>query len=351
MDNAGGEKLGEWRPGMFRGKHVAIRGAGDKRTRRILNVETEAEARRAIQELNDELVLGGKTTVSVLLDLHQKHKGEKWTPHDTRNKKLIEKHFGTLDYAEISVDLCEDYVAMRTSDGMALNTIRLELSHMRTAIRHAKKKKRIKTLPEFYVPTSDVVRERWLDEPEFQRLIAGACEFHVKLYCIIALATAARPSHILKLHLERHIDMENRLFDFRGIVRAENKRAPRIPMNKTAYDAIRTALPLNKSGYLIEYRGKPIEAIKKAIYAAAERSGLQGVSPYVLRHTAGVWMAKKGVSIEKIAEYMGHTNIEITRKHYAHFQPEFMKDASEALEIVPDTMVQLVPARKNKERS
>ena len=62
-------------------------------------------------------------------------------------------------------------------------------------------------------------------------------------------------------------------------------------------------------------------------------AGVEGVSVYVLRHTAGVWMAKAGVPLEEIAAFMGHSNIEITRKHYARFHPSFMSKSAAALEF------------------
>lgn len=57
------------------------------------------------------------------------------------------------------------------------------------------------------------------------------------------------------------------------------------------------------------------------------------LSPYVLRHSAGVWMAQAGVDLAEIAEYMGHESLETTRKHYARFHPDHLRAAGKALEI------------------
>lgn len=84
---------------------------------------------------------------------------------------------------------------------------------------------------------------------------------------------------------------------------------------------------------MIEWDGKPVKSIKTAFRAAVRRAGLEGVSPYVLRHSTGVWMAQAGVDLAEIAEYMGHESLETTRKHYARFHPDHLRKASSALEI------------------
>jgi integrase len=72
--------------------------------------------------------------------------------------------------------------------------------------------------------------------------------------------------------------------------------------------------------------------IIKAFRAAANDAGLEGVTPHILRHTAAVWMAAAGVSMARIAQYLGHDNSRTTEAIYARFAPEHLVDASKALE-------------------
>jgi len=46
-------------------------------------------------------------------------------------------------------------------------------------------------------------------------------------------------------------------------------------------------------------------------------------------------MAEAGVPIEEIAEYLGHSNPNITRATYARFSPQHLRKAAGALEIRP----------------
>ncbi len=83
--------------------------------------------------------------------------------------------------------------------------------------------------------------------------------------------------------------------------------------------------------YVIEWACKPVKSVKKAISRTAQRAGLMGVTPYVLRHTAAVWMAEAGVPMSEIAAYMGHTSPTVTFRTYARYSPEYLRKASQAI--------------------
>jgi integrase len=82
---------------------------------------------------------------------------------------------------------------------------------------------------------------------------------------------------------------------------------------------------------VIEYGGKPVASVKRAIAAAARRSGVQ-CSPHVFRHTAAVWMAQADVPLDRIAQVLGHTSPRVTYATYARYSPRFMADAMAALD-------------------
>ena len=55
-----------------------------------------------------------------------------------------------------------------------------------------------------------------------------------------------------------------------------------------------------------------------------------GVDPagfHILRHTYGSTLAMAGVPLAVIAEALGHADERITRKHYAHLSPSYVRDA------------------------
>lgn len=285
--------------------------------------------------MNARLITGGKTSVPAILALYRAYRGEDWNRHDERSESRILQHFAAKDITDVTPKECRAYTFRRLKDGMAANTIRLELNHLRSAAKHAWREEIIAQRPDMELPTSDATRERWLERDEFDALMEAAKEAHVKLYLMLAIVTAARPSHILALTWTQ-VDFERMRINFRKAgERQTNKRKPIVPMTETLRDMLVTAKALARSEFVIEWRGQPITSIRRAIERAAERAGLEGVSPYVLRHTAGTWMAMDGVPLLEIAERMGHSDINTTRKHYLHFTPDFLARSTAALDVRP----------------
>lgn len=307
-----------------------------KRKRRAFSASSDQEADAVVDRMNAELIGGGALTVGSCFAIYKFDKQQKnaWTQSMERAMDRVCAQIGTMAPAEITVVLCEKMIEARRSAGLSADTVRIEMAYLRAAVRHCVKLKRISRDDEPFikVPPGGAPRERWLTPDEIDRLIEGAVELHVKLFIIIAVTTAARPSHILQL-LWKRVDLEHRVIDYRGDVETR-KRRPRVPINDTCLQHLLVARELARSEHVIEFRGEgDIKKIWKGVSEAARRAGLAGVSPYVLRHTAGVWMAKAGVPMEKIASYMGHDRLETTIRHYAHYHPAFMQDAAAALEI------------------
>jgi integrase len=92
------------------------------------------------------------------------------------------------------------------------------------------------------------------------------------------------------------------------------------------------------TNHVIEWAGKPVRSIKKAIQRTAGRAMIEGVTPYVLRHTAAVWMAEGGVPMSEISQYLGHTSTAVTERVYARYSPDHLRRASDAIsERLKDT--------------
>lgn len=286
--------------------------------------------------MNDEIVAGGPATVQTCFALYKFHKQQRkqWTGSMERAMSRVCDEIGTLSIAALDRRLCEQLIEKRRGLGLSKDTVRIEMAYLRAAVRYAASMNRIPAAPFIVVPCGGEARERWLTQSEVSRLIEGATELHVKLFVILAVTTAARPSHILGLTWDR-VDPEHLIINFRDPTQGgNNKRRPRVPINETCLEHLKVAHELRRTEYVIEFRGQGGFAnIKKGVAAAALRASLAGVSPYVLRHTAGVWMAKAGIPMQEIAAYMGHTNMATTMKHYAHFHPSFLRGAAGALEI------------------
>jgi integrase len=225
------------------------------------------------------------------------------------------------------------FTKTRRQQGCGDGTIRSDLAYISAALGFAQRNGFIGRAPAIAKPPAPRARERWLTREELKRLIAGAGSEHVRLFIILAICTAGRPKHILELPWSR-VDMDRCTINLDDPEQGRTRKGrARVPINSTAQEALKRARLVAQTDYVIEHNGKPLKSIKRGVLAAANRANLKGVSQYVLRHTAGVYLAQAGVPLAEIAEYMGHSNLDTTRRHYARFHPDHLRQASKSLEI------------------
>jgi integrase len=80
--------------------------------------------------------------------------------------------------------------------------------------------------------------------------------------------------------------------------------------------------------------GKPIlpEYVSHAFAAARKRAGLPTATLHQLRHTAATMLLAEGVSLAVISEWLGHSGIAVTMKHYAAVVPALHRQAADAMD-------------------
>jgi integrase len=241
--------------------------------------------------------------------------------------KQLEPHFGYKVGKAITKEDCRAYAKERKRQGKANSTIRTELELLRACLRWHYGKE----APQISAPAPSKPRERYLTKEEAEKLLAHIETPHVRLFVELALSTGARMSAILELTWDR-VDFAHGTIDFNPAGRdITNKRRTVVPMNRRAREALEKAKEGALTDHVIEYGEKPVASVKRAIAAAARRSGVP-CSPHVFRHTAGVWMAQADVPMQKIAQFLGHTSTRVTETVYARYSPRFMADAAGALD-------------------
>ena len=241
--------------------------------------------------------------------------------------KALEPSFGYKLGKAITREDCRDYAGMRQRLGKAPSTVKTELEALRACLRwHYGREAPIITAPAPSKP-----RDRFLTRQEADELLKHIDTPHVRLFVVVALVTGARMGAILDLTWDR-VDFSHGTIDFRPVGKnVTNKRRTVVPMNRRAREALEQARKAALTHNVIEYGGKPVASVRKAVAAAARRAKVP-CSPHVFRHTAGVWMAQADVPMQKIAQYLGHTSTRVTESVYARYSPRFMADAAAALD-------------------
>jgi integrase len=222
--------------------------------------------------------------------------------------------------------------------GVGDSTIIRELSGaLRPAIRHAIQQRRL--VPgEYYVPVPSAPpgRDYWITRAQAAKLLWESrrdrrARLHLPLYALIALYTGQRRGAILDLSWKQ-VDLVHGRIDFNPPGRVQTKkRRPIIPIPRGLFAALRRAQKRTTCDFVIAYRGAQVRDVKTGFNSAAERAGIPDCTSHTLRHTAGTWMAQRGVQLREIAGYLGHSEARTTEL-YAHHHPDFMKAARAAFE-------------------
>lgn len=228
----------------------------------------------------------------------------------------------------IDREMAQSYAKQR---GMSAATIRYELGMLSVALRWAHERDLIRRAPTIWRPEPPERRVRHLTRAEFERWFEQVRAPHARLYVELGLATMARPTAILELTWDR-VDFERGTVDLNPRGRRQTrKRRPVVPLNDEVLDALRSAWEGRQSGFVVERGAKQVKSIKKAFQAASARSGIH-VTPYTLRHTGAVWAAEAGVSMDELAQFMGHDDAATTSKHYARFSPGHLRKVANAVQ-------------------
>jgi excisionase family DNA binding protein len=306
-------------------------GTGDGTVTALTPVTREAE--RLAPALFSELTRPKGKTVEALWQAYTADKaGRAVIGTMAHTWKALRDRFGPIPGDAITIEDCRAHTAARRTAGIKDGTIHTELGHLRMVLVWAERHRLIERASHIERPSKPKPKEAHLTREEAKRLIAAAGLPHIRLFIILALGTGARSAALLDLTWDR-CDFDRGLIDLRNpSITTPHKGRAIVPMNRT----VRAALLESQAGaltpHVIEWAGQRVGSVKKGLSAAARRAKLQPVSPHMLRHSAAVHMAEAGVPMEEIAQYLGHSDVAVTRNVYARFSPHHLRTAAAALE-------------------
>jgi len=319
-----------WRLKLYRGKWAAVRSHNGKTERISLRTPDLSEAKRRLADYTKE---DPGETVGELVNAYLADKDRTAIrASDLRGAwKQAQATFGHLRPDQITRELCRTYRDRRYAAGRKANTVRKELEVVRAALNFHKRGAQAI----FELPSPPPPKERYLSKLEAVRLLRGARRYpHVRAFIALSLATAARQSALLELTWDR-VDMERRIITLAlGDSQDQRRKArAKVPMNRRAYRYLKVLQAASTCPHVIEWGSHRVLSIKKGFAKAAERAGIEGITPHTLRHTAASWMAEAGIPMFEIAKFMGHTDSRITERKYAHLSPGHLSKAAKALDF------------------
>lgn len=325
----------DFRIGRLSGRFVVMWNEADgKRRRYRLAACTAKDAEREARDLILRISApAGAVTVAQIWGAYTAEvSGRRQAGKMAECGRNVLPDLGHLTPAQITAEDCRRYIAKRRALGRKDGTIRTELGCLRTALVWARKARLIDVAPAIEMPHTPAPRDRYLTRDEVKRLIDAAVDPHIRLAVLLMLTTAGRIGALLELTWAR-VDLDRRMINLATSDIGPKKGRATVPINDTLLSALRDAKSIARSDFVVEYAGRRVGSIKTGFNAAVDRAGIDHCTPHDLRRTAGRFMAEAGVPIEEIAQYLGHTNPNITRSTYAQFSPAHLRKASGALEF------------------
>ncbi|WP_420408631.1 tyrosine-type recombinase/integrase [Hoeflea sp.] len=245
---------------------------------------------------------------------------------------------GHRPVAEIRGRLCREYAKHRGTDAGA----RRDLETLRAAVRYYHAEYGLSVLPTITLPDKSLPRERWLTRSEVAALLRAAratdkCDHLVRLI-LIGVYTGTRLSAMLNLQWRPNtmggwIDMDAGIMHRKaaGERVSHNKRKTPVRIPNRLMRFLRAWKKADQGlPYVVHFRGEPIVKPHKAFRTVRAAAGLgEDVTPHILRHTRGTWLAQAGVPSGQAAASLGMTEAEYERT-YLHNDPSFQGAAADA---------------------
>ncbi|MEZ6854165.1 tyrosine-type recombinase/integrase [Halodesulfovibrio aestuarii] len=186
------------------------------------------------------------------------------------------------------------------------------------------------------MPHVDNARHRFLTPEEAQTLLDELRNRSVQVHdmALISLHTGLRAGEIFNLRWE-HISLDTR----RAYIMDPKGGASRAAVLTSTIMELFSNMP-DRTGLVFTNRdGGPIQEMSKTYARAVDALGFNThvtdargkVVFHTLRHTFASWLAMKGVRLYVIAELMGHSDLEMTRR-YGHLCPDHTEAATDHIE-------------------
>jgi hypothetical protein len=306
---------------------------------------TAAEKKLAehIIKLPHRQLISDATLVKVMLR-YWEHHGQHVFARDTvrRVMALVVEHEPDTRIYEWTIPKQKQFTAKLAKTD---STRRRYMGVVRAAIQWAADGGEIPTMPAVYkVQATDAEGVRPFSLDELRALCGGCVHEHERRFMLLMLATAPRPGATLDLTWDRintQTGVVNYVMPGRRLTKKRRAKAP-LCSSALAYFNERRSV-----GPVIQWNGKRLRGHRMTFKRIAERAHVTGTA-YGIRKAVSIWLRQQAVHEWDIKGMLGHA-IGGETERYAHYRPEYMRAAANAVErllveIRPSWLASYLPA-------
>lgn len=205
------------------------------------------------------------------------------------------------------------------------------LTVLKAALNHAKSESRRIATDTAWVDVKpfakvDVPKVRFLTNKEVTALVKK-CEPDFQLLVKGALLTGCRYGELTALTVADFNPKDGQIY----IAQSKNGESRYVDLNDTgiAFFIQLTENRQRTDSIFIRSNGKAwnMSEQKRPMDAACKTAKIEGVTFHILRHTFASHALMAGMTIEVLAQQLGHKDTRITMRHYAHLCPTFKQES------------------------
>jgi integrase len=241
---------------------------------------------------------------------HPDKQGKKTLDKDCeRFKKHLLPYFGDAKPHDINSSMVDDYKVKRQRQFAANATINRELALLRSIFRFALDKEKISRIPPVRLLPEDNVRQRFINEEEFQRILKFLPP-DVSQPIVIAYHTAMRIGEILSLRW-KNVDFKRRLLVFE--TEKSNGKQRAVALHPQVIELL-GSMPRGFGDTPVFNLN--IHQVEKAWQRACKKAKVKDAWIHDLRRTrATIWHKEEGLPQDLIMSMSGHKTDSMFRRY------------------------------------
>lgn len=182
-------------------------------------------------------------------------------------------------------------------------------------------------------PAEPPRREVFTTWDNLQKLISISSRYPVWMRTFVRLLvyTGQRKGAVLGLRWS-DVDFNRNTIDFRASMVARQKGRAIVPIHRDLAPylrAISSSFSLVLENPVVSERR--LRVVDYTWMKMAKEAGLPEITPHAVRHSVATHLVESGADLLKVSRLLGHSNVAITQKVYAHFSPNFVDEAMEMM--------------------
>jgi len=298
------------------------------RVRRSLHTTDKREAKVKLIELQRDLVEGKVTLkekstkpakVVLFRELADKYIRSRRTGSSKSAIHYAEMHrktFGDYQVEEINEEAIEEYIEdFHVTKGNSDGTIRRDLNSLQSMLNFAAKLNLRE--PIAVDKPSDNPHKTETITTEEQEAIFNKLDVQTYRVCMFMVMTGSRPAEALSVKFA-DLDTTNQTVVLRSKKGRKAKiKSRRVPLHPDLISALpkRPNHRLPKPEDLIFDYGLTTSTLRDKFTRACHAVGVQGKTPYCLRHTFATRLCRQGVPPKVVADLLGHSSLDMVMKY------------------------------------